>query len=96
MPNPGSGLEAIRLRDGRWLLVCNDTETGRHTLAIYESHDEGETWVNGRYLANDTHAEPRGRYHYPSMCQARDGSVWVTWTRQTDAGNTIAWARLEL
>ncbi len=94
--NPGSGLEAIRLRDGRWLLVCNDTETERYTLAIYESHDEGETWGNGRYLANDTHVEPRGRYHYPSIYQARDGAVWVTWTRQTDEGNTIAWARLEL
>ncbi|MBI3694439.1 MAG: exo-alpha-sialidase, partial [Acidobacteria bacterium] len=31
IPNPGSGLEAIVLRDGTWLLIYNDTERGRHS-----------------------------------------------------------------
>jgi predicted neuraminidase len=28
IPNPGSGLEVIRLQSGRWAMVCNDTEQG--------------------------------------------------------------------
>ena len=28
LPNPGSGAEIINLRNGRWLLIGNDTERG--------------------------------------------------------------------
>src|SRR5438105_1736521 len=31
LPNPGAGLEVMRLRDGLWLLINNDLEHGRHS-----------------------------------------------------------------
>jgi hypothetical protein len=30
LPNPSSGLDAVRLHNGHWLLVYNDTTKGRH------------------------------------------------------------------
>ena len=44
LPNPGAGAEVIGLRDGRWALIYNDTERGRHRLAVALSDDEGKTW----------------------------------------------------
>ena len=41
LPNPNSSLEVLALRDGRWVLVYNDSETNRHTLALAMSDDEG-------------------------------------------------------
>jgi predicted neuraminidase len=43
-PNPGAGIEAIRLASGRWALVYNDLARGRHSLAVSLSDDEGTTW----------------------------------------------------
>ena len=34
IPNPGTSIEAIALRDGRWVMVYNDVERGRHSLAV--------------------------------------------------------------
>lgn len=87
LPNPGSGLDVCVLRDGRWLLAYNDTEDGRHSLAISISTDEGRTWSRTRHLEHDTPGPDAGSYAYPSMIQARDGSVWVSysWTGNREA-----------
>ena len=42
-PNPSAGIDAVRLGDGRFLLVYNPVPRGRRTLAIAVSPD-GETW----------------------------------------------------
>src|SRR4051794_6042535 len=34
MPNPGSGLDGVRLANGHWLLVYNDTTHGRNSLLV--------------------------------------------------------------
>ena len=80
IPNPGSGLEAIVLRDGAWALIYNDTERERHSLAVALSDDEGRTWKWKRHLELDTRAERRASYHYPSIAQARDGSLHATYS----------------
>jgi hypothetical protein len=49
-PNPGAGAEIIRLANGHWLLISNDTERGRNQLAVQISADEGKTWPWKRYL----------------------------------------------
>ena len=49
-PNPGAGIEAIRLVNGHWLLVYNDTARGRHSLAISVSDDEGASWKWTRHI----------------------------------------------
>lgn len=74
--NPGTSVEAIVLKDGRWLIVYNDLEDGRHSLAVSMSEDEGATWRWTRHLDR----KEKFRYHYPSIIQARDGSVHVTYS----------------
>ncbi|HMA07068.1 MAG TPA: sialidase family protein [Ramlibacter sp.] len=80
IPNPGSGMEAISLRDGTWAMVYNDTEKERNSLAVSLSDDEGQTWKWTRHLELDTRAEKPGSFHYPSIIQARDGSLHVSYS----------------
>jgi predicted neuraminidase len=87
LPNPGSGAEVIGLRDGRWALIYNDTERGRHSLAVSISDDEGKSWRWTRHLELDTAAEDRGSFSYPSILQAADGSLHATYTFQTRAAD---------
>ncbi|MDW8321638.1 MAG: sialidase family protein [Armatimonadota bacterium] len=91
LPNPGSGLEVIRLQNGNWAMVCNDTEQGRHRLAVLISDDEGKSWRWKRYLENDPPGA--GSYSYPSIVQAKDGTLHVTYTwSQPGKGSSIKYA----
>jgi predicted neuraminidase len=76
LPNPNSGLDALRLSDGRLLLAFNDTTTGRENLRLALSSDEGATWRRARTLAE----EPGAEFSYPFLLQTRDGLVHVTYT----------------
>jgi hypothetical protein len=76
VPNPGSSLEVVTLRDGRWLMVLNDTESGRARLSAWLSADEGRTWTSRRAI-EDT---PGGSYSYPSVIQTADGLVHVSYS----------------
>lgn len=78
LPNPGSGLEVMRLRNGHWILVYNDTTDGRHSLALSISDDEGKTWKWTRHLERSPRGE--GSYSYPSIIQTRDGTIHVTYS----------------
>jgi predicted neuraminidase len=75
IPNPNSGLDAVRLADGRVLVVCNPVREGRTPLAVLVSEDNGATWP--RRL--DLESGP-GEYSYPSVIQADDGRVHVVAT----------------
>jgi len=77
IPCPNSGLDAVRLRDGRIVLACNPTREGRTPLSLLVSADNGETWP-WRY---DLETEP-GEFSYPSIIQAADGQVHVVYTFQ--------------
>ena len=79
IPNPGSSLEALVLRDGRWILVYNDTEQARNSLAVSMSDDEGRSWKWTRHIEK----APTGSFHYPSVIQASDGDIHVTYSRNT-------------
>ena len=92
LPNPGSGAEAITLAGGRWALVYNDTEKGRHSLAVAISDDEGATWKWKRHLE----LEEGNNYGYPSLIQARDGSLHATYTHTTKPGKAIKHAHFNL
>jgi len=80
IPNPGSGTDLTVLQDSRWLFIGNDTEDGRHRLVVLLSDDEGRTWPHRRYLENDPPGSLAGRYHYPSIIQARDGTLHATYS----------------
>jgi predicted neuraminidase len=88
-PNPGAGAEIISLQNGNWVLISNDLERGRHSLAVEMSDDEGKTWKWNRHLERDSDAAPRGEYHYPSIIQARNGMLHASYSyhlREAAAG----------
>jgi len=87
IPNPGAGLEVIRLRNGLWCLVNNDTERGRHSLAVWLSEDEGATWKWKRHLELATGRKES--FSYPSLIQAADGTLHVSYSHSTAQGQAI-------
>ena len=80
LPNSDSGVDAIRLHDGRLLLAFNDTNTGRANLRLAISRDSGTNWQRGPYLEQ----EPGEEFSYPFLVQARDGEIHLayTWKRR--------------
>lgn len=85
LPNPGSGLDAVRLQSGNWLLIYNNTETGRNRLAVSLSKDEGHSWTVTKYLEDHS----TGSYHYPTILQASDGTIHAVYSHFTDAGKSM-------
>lgn len=75
IPNPNSGLDAVRLTDGRIVLACNPTREGRTPLALLVSGDNGETWPTRL----DLETAP-GEYPYPSIIQGGDGRIHCVYT----------------
>jgi len=87
VPNPNSGIDAVTLRDGRFLLVYNHTPQGRTPLNVALSAD-GREWTSLLTLEDQP-----GEYSYPAVIQTRDGHVRIayTWHRER-----IKYVELEL
>ena len=85
--NPGSSLEAIVLKDGRWVMVYNDTEDGRHSLAAALSDDEGRTWKWKRHIGRSDNRKKS--FAYPSLIQAADGAMHLTYSYKERGQATI-------
>jgi len=75
LPNPNAGIDAVNLQDGRVLLVYNDCEEGRSPLNVAISSDGGKTWEMKLVLEDQP-----GEYSYPSVIQAKNGQVHITYT----------------
>jgi len=84
MPNNNSGIDAITIKDGRHLLVYNnsDKEGCRTPLSVAIS-DDSEHWKK----ICDLETDHLGEYSYPCVIQAKDGKVWIlyTWRRLVPA-----------
>jgi predicted neuraminidase len=78
LPESGAGVEVLALASGRWIVVHNDTVRDRHQLAVSISDDEGRSFPTRAWL--ERAAPGRGRFHYPSVLQARDGTLHVTYS----------------
>ena len=63
-------------------MVYNDTERGRHQLAIALSEDEGESWPNSIYLDRSP-SNDIGSYSYPTVMQGNDGRIHVSYSHVT-------------
>jgi predicted neuraminidase len=90
MPNPGSGLDAVRLKNGHWVLVYNDTTSGRNSLAVSLSEDEGKTWKRTRHLEK----HKMGSYHYPAITQGADGTLHVVYSYFVQGGKSMKHAAI--
>jgi predicted neuraminidase len=74
LPNPNSGIDAVTLKDGRHVLVYNNTPSARTPLNVAVS-ENGKDWKPALILEN----EP-GEYSYPAVIQTRDGLMHITYT----------------
>jgi predicted neuraminidase len=74
VPNPNSGTDAVRLKDGRFLLVFNDSPRERTPLCVALASD-AEHWHTVLTLENGP-----GEYSYPAIIQTADGLVHITYT----------------
>jgi len=72
--NPNSGIDAVHLKDGRVVLIFNDTESGRTPLNLAVSRD-GEHFRDFLTLES----EP-GEYSYPAIIQLSNGDLAMTYT----------------
>jgi len=87
LPNPNSAIDAVRLADGRALLVYNHSvnlaaltgdksqSDGREVMNVAISPD-GQEWKAAVVLEK----EPGGEFSYPAVIQSSDGLVHVTYT----------------
>ncbi len=74
LPNPDAGIDAVTLRDGRFLLVYNHSDRNRHQLNVAISND-GKQWSAALELENE-----KGEFSYPAVIQTADGLIHVTYT----------------
>jgi len=75
LPNPNAGIDVVRLRDGRLVLVYNHLPAGRAAIHLAVSSDDGGTWTAPRVLESGP-----GEYSYPAVIQTADGDIHVTYT----------------
>ena len=81
IPNPNSGIDAVTLSDGRFLLVYNPMEAGeewvngRNKLNVAISKD-GISWDDIAILED----EKEGEFSYPAIIETKDNKVHITYT----------------
>jgi alpha-L-fucosidase len=78
LPNPNSGIDAVALKDGWFILVYNPTIQGnedRSRLNVAISKD-GMEWKDAFILEN----EIKGEFSYPAVIQTSDGRINITYT----------------
>ena len=81
LPNNHSGIDALRIEDGRVLLVYNPVGESwgpRTPLSLAVSGDNGRSWSNLAELENAA-----GEYSYPAIVSTESGvAISYTWQRQ--------------
>lgn len=70
-----SGIDAVTLKSGYHLLVCNPIKKGRNKISLFGSSD-GITWEELLILED----ESEGEFSYPAIIQAKDGTVHISYT----------------
>lgn len=84
LPNNNSGFDALRLADGRVVLIYNPVGMNwgpRTPLDLAVSSDNGETWKTIAHLEDDPDLE--SEYSYPAIVATEDGfAVSYTWNRE--------------
>jgi predicted neuraminidase len=76
-------------------MVYNDLEDKRYSLAAAISDDEGITWKWRRHLDGDPTKPATSQYHYPSVIQAKDGIIHVTYSYFVPEGKAIKHVQID-
>ncbi len=74
LPNPNSGIDAVKLNDGCVVMVYNHSRDSRYPLNVGLS-DDGDCWRVRKVLED----EP-GEYSYPAVIQTTDGLIHTVYT----------------
>lgn len=79
LPNPNSGIDAVRLKDGRIVLIFNNSYNTRTPLNLAVSED------GVHFKVFKTLEDVPGQYSYPAIVQAANGDLLMTysWRRET-------------
>jgi predicted neuraminidase len=80
LPNPDSALDALRLRDGRILVVYNHAHRSRENLRLAISADSGRSWRAGPMLEDTANRE----FSYPFLVEDQRGRIHLTYTWQRE------------
>jgi hypothetical protein len=92
IPNPGASIEVIKLISGNWMLVYNDKDDGRYSIAVALSDDEGKTWKWKKGLEE----LKGGSFSYPSIIQDSEGVIHITYTyRISESQKSIKYVSFE-
>ena len=87
LPNPNSGIDAVRLKDGRIVLIFNNSYNTRTPLNLAVSGD-GE-----HFTVFKTLEDAPGQFSYPAIVQAENGDLMMTYSWQR---RTIKFVRIAL
>jgi len=74
LKNPNSGIDVIKLADGRLVIVFNNSFDQRTPLSVGISADKGENWEIFNLETEE------GEYSYPSIIQSRDKLIHLVYT----------------
>ncbi|UJH90735.1 exo-alpha-sialidase [Antarcticibacterium sp. 1MA-6-2] len=91
LPNPNSGIDAVSLDNGMFLMVYNplasgrDWFNGRNKLNLAVSKD-AENWQDILQLEN----EAEGEFSYPAIIQGEDGQIHITYTYNREKINYVS------
>lgn len=80
LPNPDAAVDALRLRDGRILLVYNHADDKRENLRLAISADQGRTWRTSAILEEAADQE----FSYPNLVEDQRGRIHLTYTWQRE------------
>jgi predicted neuraminidase len=75
LPNPNAGIDVVKLRGGRLVLIYNHATAGRDSIHLAVSRDDGNSWSAPMVLEKG-----QGEFSYPAVIQAADGTIHVTYT----------------
>ena len=87
-PNPSSSIEVLQLKNGNWVMACNDTESSRSQMAILLSFNEGKSWEVKKYIGKHEHNSGI-TLAYPSLIQSSDELIHLTYSLKNKKGKTI-------
>lgn len=76
LPNPNSGIDAVRLQDGRIVMLYNHSYNRRNRLDMAVSRD-GERFRHFLTLENG-----EGQFSYPALIMTRGGALRLSYTYQ--------------